>query len=852
MSSNENENENEKNESTSSKRNEIIKVKSRIEEPQKKEIDNNRELFLKKLYLPLYKKKKKKKITNNSSINENNNYYKNDENIFTKKKEDKKSIYHKKNLSCDNIEYNTNMINNLYSNNNSEYSDSINSNEKHNLKKINKELLYNLELCEKENIELKNVILQLNTELIEKEKYMEKSEKMILELKDNALNLINQFEEKEMEYKNNILKNEDDISKESERKKIEIEKYKKENNDLKMRINNIKLEYQKKIKELKNMSLSLQELKQKSGNYIEMIKDRERIISQQELKINELQKNINNRDTQLKILMKYKKEENPEQKGQNINVNDIIDNDNMLIKDHSYKVNIFPMDEQFDIKILENNIVNKKITFKLQDALKDILYIPSNANMSISKEYLIDMNFKTELVKTECFTNYIRELNCLQIFEHFSNIMDIYTIKDIVDKVHIVLNDYERIKFYNKQYVNDNNILKKRIIDLYLYIMKIKEEFYKVKNSFKYKINDLMALYEIKISQIKSVLNKENKMNLQLINYRNHDNYTSNTNINQINTTPNNYSYEHTNSFYYRNTEKVNGNLNSNVNLIDGRYVTTNNIKYYRNRNDNISHSSLSFKIKEPISKINNVMNTSLFNNGASSINEYMSYQDKKCENEKLKTEIERYKNEISMLIKEINGQQKQISDIQKIKKLWEQIPKSIYNKIKNLILQPSSIEEKTKIMINNFFTSLDSFLAEDNDIDDNKNIFRVNYKNGSAIDYEELNKNIFSTSEYKKYLLIYEFSNINEIINVYYFIVNNSKKNMDKIKLNKDTISQSSSEQNIINQNIKEEIIKLKNESIVNESFVEIIKNYLIVLEKAKIFSNDDNYKDNINKMKL
>ena len=190
--------------------------------------------------------------------------------------------------------------------------------------------------------------------------------------------------------------------------------------------------------------------------------------------------------------------------------------------------------------------------------------------------------------------------------------------------------------------------------------MKIKEEFYKVKNSFKYKINDLMALYEIKISQIKSVLNKENKMNLQLINYRNHDNYTSNTNIN--------------------------GNLNSNVNLIDGRYVTTNNIKYYRNRNDNISHSSLSFKIKEPISKINNVMNTSLFNNGASSINEYMSYQDKKCENEKLKTEIERYKNEISMLIKEINGQQKQISDIQKIKKLWEQIPKSIYNKIKNLI----------------------------------------------------------------------------------------------------------------------------------------------------------------------
>ena len=840
--------ENEKNESTSSKGNEKIQVEPVISESQEKDINNSKQLFQRKLYMSLYKKKRKKKVTKNNSNKENNNYYGNDNDdyVLIKEKEDKKSIYHKKNLSCDNIEYNTNKsnnFNNIYSNNISECSNSVAySNEKKNLKKINEELLYNLELCENENIELKNVILQLNTELIEKEKYLEKSEKMIMELKDNALNLINQFEEKEMEYKNNILKNEDDISKESERKKIEIEKYKKENNDLKMRISKLKIEYQKTIKELKDMSLSFQELKQKSGNYIEMIKERERVISQHEIKIKELQKDINNRDAQLQILMKYKKEENPEQKGQNINVNDIIDNDDMFIKDNSYKVNIFPMDEQFDIKILENNIFNKKINFKLQDALKDILYIPSNANMSISKEYLIDMNFKTELVKTECFTNYIREFNCLQIFDHLSERWDIYTIKDIVDKVHMLLKDYERIKFVNKKYINENNILKKRIIDLYLYISKIKEEFYKTNKSFKYKINDVITLYELKINQIKNILNKENKMNFNLFNYKNTDNLTSNTNINQINTTPNNYSYEHTNSFYYRNTDKLNDNLNSNINLIDGRYFNTNNIKYYRNRGDNISHSSLSFKI-------NNNMNNSLFNNGASTMNENTSYQDKKIENEKLKTEIERYKNEISMLIKDISEQQKQISDIQKIKKLWGQIPRSTYNKIKNLILQPSSIEEKNKNAINNFFTFLHSFLSDDND--DNKNMLSDNCTNRDVVvDFEELNKYIFSTSEYKKYLLIYEFSNINEIINVYYFIVNNSKKNMDKIKLNKDTISQSSSEQNIVNHNIKEEIIKLKNDHIINESFVEIIKNYLIVLEKAEIFSNDDNYKENLNKI--
>jgi len=844
--------ENEKKESSLSKGNEIIKVEPSIVESQEKEINNSKQLFQKKLYMSLYKKKRKKKVTKINSNKENINYYgnnnDNDNYIFFKEKEDKKNIYHKKNLSCDNIEYNTNKsnkYNNIYSNNISECSNSVaNSNEKKNLKKINEELLHNLELCENENIELKNVILQLNTELIEKEKYLEKSEKMILELKDNALNLINQFEEKEIEYKNNILKNEDDISKESQRKKIEIEKYKKENSDLKMRFGKLKIENQKAMKELKDISFSFQELKQKSGNYIEMIKERERIISQHEMKIKELQKDINNKDAQLQILMKYKKEENPEQKGQNINVNDIIDNDDMFIKDNSYKVNIFPMDEQFDIKILENNIFNKKISFKIQEALKDILYIPSNANMSISKEYLIDMNFKTELVKTECFTNYIREFNCLQIFDHFSDRMDIYTIKEIVDKVHMLLSDYERIKFDNKKYVNENNILKKRIIDLYLYIFKIKEEFYRAKNGFKYKINDLITLYEMKINQIKNILNKENKMNFNLMNYKNTDNYTCNTNINQINTTPNNYSYEHTNSFYYRNTDKLNDNLNPKINLVDSRYITTNNIKYYRNRGDNISHSSLSFKI-------NNNMNNSLYNNGVSTMNENTSYQDKKIENEKLKSEIERYKNEISMLIKDINEQQKQISDIQKIKKLWGQIPRGTYNKIKNLCLQTSSIEEKTKNVINNFFNFLNSFLSDDNDNDDIKNMFSDNCNNsGVAVDYGELNKNIFSTSEYKKYLLIYEFSNINEIINVYYFIVNNSKKNLDKINLNKDTISQSSSEQNIINHNIKEEIIKLKNEHIVNESFVEIIKNYLIVLEKIEIFSNDDNYKDNLNKI--
>ena len=117
------------------------------------------------------------------------------------------------------------------------------------------------------------------------------------------------------------------------------------------------------------------------------------------------------------------------------------------------------------------------------------------------------------------------------------------------------------------------------------------------------------------------------------------------------------------------------------------------------------------------------------------------------------------------------------------------------------------------------------------------------------SFEYYDLNKEIFIKSEYMKYLLIYEFTDINEIINVFYFIVNNSKQNLDKIELSKNTLSKSS-EKNDIDNNVKNEFNDLKNQSIINESLIEIIKNYLIVAEKIKLYSNDIDYKDNSNKI--
>ena len=802
-----NSNKKEKNEKNLIHENENKKEEQKIENNEEKEIDNNKEILLKKLSLPFNKKKINK--TNNKSMNKNNLNLR-DNKVYKTHRSNYNNIISKNNLTY------IHDINNTY-----------NQNEKINLKNINEELLCNLETYEKENTKLKNIILELNTELIEKDKYLEESEKIIFKLKENYLNLSNQYEKKELEYQKDMYnKNEDDISQDNLKNNDIIEQYKNEINELKMNFNNIKNEYDKQLKQLKGISLSNQELKQKNSNFIEMLKDRERIIEQNENTIKDLKKEINNKDDQLKLLMKYKKEDITEQ----IN-NEPNKNNSMLDKDN-YKVNIFPVNEQFNIDILENKILNNnQIGFKLQDALKDILFIPSNANMSLTKEYLIDMNFKTELIKLECFSNYIRELNYVEFLDNFSDVINNFSLKDAMDKVYMLKSNYERIIFDTMKYIKENDILKKKIKELYLYINKIKEDLYGANNNFKLKLNFLITMYEIKINQIKNSKPIYN----QNINYDNTLRNNNNINYN----IKYNYIYEHINSIWI---EPINNYSNEN--------------------SDNNDSDILSFRVKEPVNK---KINKFKINNKASK-KEY-NHQKKKVD-DKLKKEIERLKNQIAILIKDMNENQKELSLIKndkksieefkiniqnKINTFYSQIPKNNYTKIKNNILNISNFDKNNINTIKNIFSFFESLIEEFNDINNfNNRENSLNKNNIITFDYEEFNKNIFSVSEYMKYLLIYEFTNINEIINVFYFMINNSKQNLDKIKINKDTsLTNSSLDKNINSNNIiDEEIIILKNEKIINESLIEIIKNYLVVCEKIKKYSNDINYKDYLNKI--
>ena len=149
-----------------------------------------------------------------------------------------------------------------------------------------------------------------------------------------------------------------------------------------MELNKLKNDYFDAIKKINSLSLTFNKSKKNNFNYIEMLKEREKIIEEDQTKIKNLLKENNSKEEQINLLTKYSKEE--ETKTNNIT--------NEINTKNNYIINIFPLEEVFNLDILENNIINNgKIHFKLEQALKEILYIPSKLKKTLTKEYLIEL-----------------------------------------------------------------------------------------------------------------------------------------------------------------------------------------------------------------------------------------------------------------------------------------------------------------------------------------------------------------------------------------------------------------------------------------------------------------------------
>ena len=284
--------------------------------------------------------------------------------------------------------------------------------------------------------------------------------------------------------KNNDIMNK--LKEKNEELNDEANRLRKDNALMKSKIINNNNISSKKEQDIKDKELIINNLKERSDNWVNLIKEREQIMNEQSSKIKELSEIINRKDEQLKLMVNFSKEINKENKS---NVQELtkqavktikvfyntLNNNPHINFDSGYKIEF--KNDPINLEKFEEILRRGKASFFLEEGLNGMMFIPPGTK-SISKEFLMDMNFKTELIKGELFTGIIREIQFVKFLEQIFdklNINDAESIKNICKKV-IEL----KIRFDNLLRVNDyikriNQLSKQNIMQNNLYIQKLKE-----------------------------------------------------------------------------------------------------------------------------------------------------------------------------------------------------------------------------------------------------------------------------------------------------------------------------------------------------------------------------------------
>ncbi len=195
---------------------------------------------------------------------------------------------------------------------------------------LNKELFRNIEILDNENNQLKAALTELQEDLKEKDNSIEESHKIITKLKDEYSKIIKEYQN--LERINKELNKENDINKkavEAARKNNElINKLKEKNEELNDEANRLRKDNalmkskiinnnnisSKKEQDIKDKELIINDLKERSDNWVNLIKEREQLINEQSSKIKELSEIIDRKDEQLKLMVNFSKEINKENK----------------------------------------------------------------------------------------------------------------------------------------------------------------------------------------------------------------------------------------------------------------------------------------------------------------------------------------------------------------------------------------------------------------------------------------------------------------------------------------------------------------------------------------------------------
>ena len=642
-------------------------------------------------------------------------------------------------------------------------------------------LLKNVQYIEEENNRLKELLSDMKNELRQKEDALNDSQKIILKLKEECSQIMKEykklegeknklFEKKESNQKilNNMSKNQAEyerVLKLNEQLKQELIRTKENLNYYKSNFSNAANDLNKLEKHNKTKEMIIKDLKIEGDKCVNMLQDRDLLIESYSKKINELNQIINQKNEQLKVMVNFSKEINNENKS---NVKELTKQAVKTIKvfyntlnnkDNKNQVNfieikntnnpskdIYNDNNASDLIILSNLFDNKlnsqKCSMLLQDSLKDLLYIPEEGANYINKEFLIDNNFKTSLIKTELYSSLIRENNLYNYLKNIFGKLDLASsfntgIHEKVSKMNDFKFQFYHMKSLFENYYKENSVLKNKLKELNLYIEKLKNDMDKKNKKYKEKLNELMSLIELNENNMNYEKNKENIQN----NIAKLKNEISNLNsqMDKINNEKYNLTEKNKEKdMLIDNLKKEIEKLNLKINSLRTNPLAENNIKFLEKREKSIQTE-------------NNYINNNSYLNGSSSFsmnkndrNKYYLNTNKKAlkiqSNERFTYYLESMKKEKeNEIIKE--KENLSLNYITPIK-----INKNVNNNNIN-----NNINEKYEINSFSKLTNLDNILEVQQNSELN-NLYQINNKNKNYIssfkeDFrKELTENNFLT----------------------------------------------------------------------------------------------------------
>ena len=782
---------------------------------------------------------------------------------------------------------------------------------------LSNELLKNVEILEEENSQLKIALTELQEDLRDKENSIDESQKIIKKLKDEYSKIIKELQN--IEKLNSKLISENELNKkEIENAKktnilfiklqnknnelnTEINLLKKENISLKSKININNSSTNKKEKDLKNKDYIINNLKQKGDNWVLMIKERDKIISEQSKKINELNEIISRKTEEFKLMMNFSKNINKENK---TNISEITKqavktiklfyndmnkgNDNNL-NDNGYRIK-FKNNNNNTYQDFENILKNKNISFLLDDAINSMMYIPKNLK-TVSKEFIMDMNLKTELIKSELYASFIRENHFVnfikEIFGKF-NIKDTDHIKSLYEIVIRIKNNFINISKENKNLRKINKSLSEKNKNYELYIKSLKNEIKNSMNKIREKNLTLISNFNSKIENIQnnSLLMKEkaDKLSEEMLNLKT-ENIKLNNNIEEYKKLIDTQK-ENENLFNSLHEGKNKSN-NKYINFLDNKLIQWNSVVKidtvisfnYIHSNPKIKPININKMPKNSHSNYTNFINYSNMQTQTQSTKN-SNYHKKKKEIINLKEQVESVKNEINNImltsinqnerfftisnkddidnnditsrsfIDKINSNKK--NNFQKKIKNLQKLLKKEKNKNVNLENENNSLKEHINNLNMNLTEQFNNINSTNNtEMVLSNNIFTPKF---FIKMFYDINQKIFSSSELKKYYKIYDAADLQTIFNIFVESCECLKNQLFESYFDMDSPNSDYEDNYISSKNmaidssyrlVNEKIMKLKKLEFDFTNLSEFVKNYLVSQEIIVkiIFDSDDDF---------